>query len=162
MIQFDGDIITSITRLQSLIAQITTISVFVLAIIKPIRKKLKDMLLKTFSIDEFKNSIAETNKEIIHLKERQEKRDEQIENLMRMFEEHVEESKKQRDIDRECDLFQLRDIINKVYNKYMPLGYIPSIVRENLIKGFEIYKKKGGNSYIEQIVHELLELPVKL
>ena len=27
---------------------------------------------------------------------------------------------------------------------------------------FNQYKKKGGNSYIEQIVHELLELPVKL
>lgn len=55
----------------------------------------------------------------------------------------------------------LRNAITSKYYVYSELGSIPNYERKNLIYLEEEYKKWGGNSYVEQIVKELLELPIK-
>lgn len=55
----------------------------------------------------------------------------------------------------------LRNAITSKYYVYTELGSIPDYERRNLIYLFEEYKKWKGNSYIAQIMEELLKLPIK-
>lgn len=55
----------------------------------------------------------------------------------------------------------LRNAITSKYYVYTQLGHIPDYERRNLIYLYEEYKKWGGNSYVKQIVEELLKLPVE-
>lgn len=55
----------------------------------------------------------------------------------------------------------LRNAITSKYYVYTELGSIPDYERRNLIYLFEEYKKWNGNSYIKQIMEELLKLPIK-
>lgn len=55
----------------------------------------------------------------------------------------------------------LRNAITSKYYIYTELGSIPDYERRNLIYLFEEYKKWNGNSYIKQIMEELLKLPIK-
>lgn len=54
----------------------------------------------------------------------------------------------------------LRNAITSKYYVYMQLGYMPDYERRNLIYLSEEYKKWRGNSYVSQIVDEMLKLPV--
>ena len=54
----------------------------------------------------------------------------------------------------------LRNAITSKYYVYTQLGYIPDYERRNLIYLHEEYKKWNGNSYVNQIVEELLKLPI--
>ena len=55
----------------------------------------------------------------------------------------------------------LRNAITSKYYVYTELGSIPDYERRNLIYLFEEYKKWKGNSYVAQIMEELLKLPIK-
>lgn len=55
----------------------------------------------------------------------------------------------------------LRNAITSKYYVYTELGNIPDYERRNLIYLFEEYKKWNGNSYVAQIMEELLKLPIK-
>ena len=55
----------------------------------------------------------------------------------------------------------LRNAITSKYYIYTELGSIPDYERRNLIYLHEEYKKWKGNSYINQIVDEMLKLPIK-
>lgn len=55
----------------------------------------------------------------------------------------------------------LRNAITSKYYVYIELGSIPDYERRNLIYLFEEYKKWNGNSYVAQIMEELLKLPIK-
>lgn len=55
----------------------------------------------------------------------------------------------------------LRNAITTKYYVYSELGHIPEYERRNLIYLYEEYRKWQGNSYVTQIVEELLKLPVK-
>lgn len=54
----------------------------------------------------------------------------------------------------------LRNAITSKYYVYMQLGHMPDYERRNLIYLSEEYKKWRGNSYVSQIVDEMLKLPV--
>ena len=54
----------------------------------------------------------------------------------------------------------LRNAITSKYYVYKQLGHIPDYERRNLIYLFDEYKKWNGNSYVSQIVDEMLKLPV--
>lgn len=54
----------------------------------------------------------------------------------------------------------LRNAITSKYYVYTQLGHIPDYERRNLIYLFDEYKKWNGNSYVSQIVDEMLKLPV--
>lgn len=55
----------------------------------------------------------------------------------------------------------LRNAITSKYYVYTELGSIPDYERRNLIYLFEEYKKWKGNSYVAQIMEEMLKLPIK-
>lgn len=55
----------------------------------------------------------------------------------------------------------LRNAITSKYYVYTQLGHMPDYERRNLIYLHEEYKKWKGNSYVNQIVEEMLKLPVQ-
>ena len=55
----------------------------------------------------------------------------------------------------------LRNAITSKYYVYTQLGHIPDYERRNLIYLFDEYKKWNGNSYVSQIVDEMLKLPIR-
>ena len=69
---------------------------------------------------------------------------------------------KKRDTNQEEDLkCLLRSNITSKYYVYNEMGSIPIYEKENIDYMFEIYKKLGGNSYVERIVKEINDLPIK-
>ena len=55
----------------------------------------------------------------------------------------------------------LRSNITSKYYVYSELKEIPYYEKENVDKMFEQYKMMGGNSYVETIVREINNLPIK-
>lgn len=55
----------------------------------------------------------------------------------------------------------LRNAITSKYYVYTQLEYMPDYERRNLMYLHEEYKKWKGNSYVSQIVEEMLNLPIK-
>ena len=55
----------------------------------------------------------------------------------------------------------LRSAITSKYYVYTEIGEIPQYEKENLVYMFEQYKNMGGNSYINQIMVEINNLPIK-
>ena len=55
----------------------------------------------------------------------------------------------------------LRSNITSKYYVYSELKAIPYYEKENIDKMFEQYKMMGGNSYVETIVREINNLPIK-
>ena len=55
----------------------------------------------------------------------------------------------------------LRSNITSKYYVYSELKEIPYYEKENIDKMFEQYKMMGGNSYVDTIVHEINNLPIK-
>ena len=53
----------------------------------------------------------------------------------------------------------LRDRIIQTHEHYLPLGYCPMFIRENMEDIHSAYKALGGNGAISHIVKELEELP---
>lgn len=69
---------------------------------------------------------------------------------------------KKRDVNQEEALkCLLRSNITSKYYVYNEIGSIPVYEKENIDYMFEIYKKLGGNSYVERIVKEINDLPIK-
>ena len=55
----------------------------------------------------------------------------------------------------------LRSTITSKYYVYSQLGEIPYYEKENIDKMFEQYQAMDGNSYVEVIVKEINQLPIK-
>lgn len=55
----------------------------------------------------------------------------------------------------------LRSNITSKYYVYSELKEIPYYEKENIDRMFEQYKMMGGNSYVETIVREINDLPIK-
>ena len=55
----------------------------------------------------------------------------------------------------------LRSNITSKYYVYSELKEIPYYEQENIDKMFEQYKMMGGNSYVDTIVREINNLPIK-
>ena len=69
---------------------------------------------------------------------------------------------KKRDVNQEEALkCLLRSNITSKYYVYNEMGSIPVYEKENIDYMFEQYKAMGGNSYIERIVKEINDLPIK-
>lgn len=69
---------------------------------------------------------------------------------------------KKRDINQEEALkCLLRSNITSKYYVYNELKEIPIYEKENIDYMFEQYKAMGGNSYVERIVKEINDLPIK-
>lgn len=69
---------------------------------------------------------------------------------------------KKRDVNQEEALkCLLRSNITSKYYVYNELKEIPLYEKENIDYMFEQYKAMGGNSYVERIVKEINDLPIK-
>jgi hypothetical protein len=69
---------------------------------------------------------------------------------------------KKRDKNQEDSLkCLLRSNITSKYYVYTELKEIPYYEKENIDRMFEQYKNMGGNSYVETIVKEINQLPMK-
>ena len=55
----------------------------------------------------------------------------------------------------------LRSNITSKYYVYSQMGEIPYYEKENIDRMYEQYKNMGGNSYVDTIVKEINDLPIK-
>lgn len=55
----------------------------------------------------------------------------------------------------------LRNAIVDKYNKYKDKGYCPIYAREVIEKMHKPYRNLGGNGVVEELVHELNEMPTE-
>lgn len=60
----------------------------------------------------------------------------------------------------ETDLAILRNTITHIYYKYKDAKEIPFFEKENVMKLYERYEAKGGNSFIHTIVQDITEWKV--
>ena len=56
----------------------------------------------------------------------------------------------------------LRSSITKIYYQYIPLGHIPQYERENVTYLYNQYKTMGGNSFVDSIYPEIINLPTEI
>ena len=126
----------------AIIATITCITL----ICKPFRNKFVNWIRKQSNSDN-------TSKELADIKQ--------------MLQEHIRvDAERQIQMDklidqlRESELCSHRTTITDMYYKYMERGEIPVYRREQLVKAYTIYHAMNGNTYIDTIYPELLELPV--
>lgn len=73
----------------------------------------------------------------------------------------VKEYKKKDTRQEEALKCLLRSNITSKYYVYSQVSEIPYYEKENIDKMFEQYKNMGGNSYVDTIVKEINELPIK-
>ena len=73
----------------------------------------------------------------------------------------VKEYKKKDTRQEEALKCLLRSNITSKYYVYSELKEIPYYEKENIDKMFEQYKNMGGNSYVDTIVKEINDLPIK-
>lgn len=73
----------------------------------------------------------------------------------------VKEYKKKDTRQEEALKCLLRSNITSKYYVYSELKEIPCYEKENIDMMFEEYKNMNGNSYVETIVKEINELPIK-
>ena len=81
--------------------------------------------------------------------------------LLGFFVGKVKDHKKKDNRQEEALKCLLRSSITSKYYVYSELGEIPYYEKENIDKMFEQYKSMGGNSYVDTIVKEINDLPIK-
>ena len=81
--------------------------------------------------------------------------------LLGFFVGKVKDHKKKDSRQEEALKCLLRSSITSKYYVYSELGEIPYYEKENIDKMFEQYKSMGGNSYVDTIVKEINDLPIK-
>lgn len=84
-----------------------------------------------------------------------------ITGLLGYFTAKIKEYKKKDTVQQDALKCILRSSITKIYYKYVPLGYIPQYERENAIYLHDQYKNMGGNSYVDTIFPEIMNLPIR-
>ena len=73
----------------------------------------------------------------------------------------IKNYKKKEDNQQEALKCLLRSQITSKYYVYGEIGEIPRYERENIIYMHTQYKNMNGNSYVDEIYPEILELPIK-
>lgn len=144
-----------ILKLASSIAgEITTIIALLAIILPKSRNAIVKWLKKALEIDRVNKTLDEQSK-------KNEEREKLIGDLKNTLDNHVKRYKEYTDRAQERDIFMLRSEIDNIYHKYMPLGYITSTAKSDVVKAWELYVAMGGNSYIKSEVTDLMALPVR-
>ena len=81
--------------------------------------------------------------------------------LLGYFVAKIKEHKRKDNRQEEALKCILRSNITSKYYVYSELKEIPYYEKENIDKMFEQYKNMGGNSYVDTIVKEINQLPIK-
>lgn len=119
---------------------ITLITLFTL-ICKPIRERVIEKITQVNQNQELCESIKELK--------------EQVEGLQKS----LERLEQQREKDTEAMKCSLRNTITHLYYKYMRIGEIPPLERENISMLYKSYESLNGNSYVHTCYEELMDLP---
>lgn len=144
-----------ILKLASSIAgEITTIIALLAIILPKSRNAIVKWLKKALEIDRVNKTLDEQSK-------KNEEREKLIGDLKNTLDDHVKRYKEYTDRAQERDIFMLRSEIDNIYHKYMPLGYITSTAKSDVVKAWELYVAMGGNSYVKSEVTDLMALPVR-
>lgn len=144
-----------ILKLASSIAgEITTIIALLAIILPKSRNAIVKWLKKALEIDRVNKTLDEQSK-------KNEEREKLIGDLKNTLDNHVKRYKEYTDRAQERDIFMLRSEIDNIYHKYMPLGYITSTAKSDVVKAWELYVAMGGNSYANSEVTDLMALPVR-
>jgi len=128
--------ITYLLYVASALGAIMTITGFLAYVSKPFRMWIRRCIKKTIKDDE---------QDI----------------MIKAMHENIKSILNQNDLMREANLSLIRDNITRAYYKFMEKNEIPSYIRESLVKQYDSYHSMKGNSYIDIIMPEILEIPVK-
>ena len=85
---------------------------------------------------------------------------EEIALLRGMLEEHVAGDAAKREetaLQREVDRCVLRDLITTIYYRYAKEKRIPVYALEDVNALYELYVKRGGNSYVQSLMRQIRE-----
>lgn len=91
---------------------------------------------------------------------RGESQDTQIKKIRALLEEHVAEDRRrseERELQKEVDLCVLRDLITGIYYQYVKEKKIPIYAFEDVMALNDLYHKKGGNSYVKNLIVQISE-----
>lgn len=84
----------------------------------------------------------------------------EISEIRLLLKEHVgqdETKKKELELQKEVDRCVLRDLITNIYYKYLDEKKIPIYELEDAAALHELYRKRGGNSYVQHIYRQMTE-----
>jgi len=80
--------------------------------------------------------------------------------IRRLLENHVAEDKirkEEMELQKEVDRCVLRDLITGIYYEYEKEKKIPTYALEDVTALYELYLKRGGNSYVKSLVRQITE-----
>lgn len=120
----------------SLLALLISLGTVVTVTIPALRRKLGEFFLKDDT----------TKEEILRIRN--------------MLDAHVaqdREKKSEMGLQREVDRCVLRDLITNIYYKYAKEKKIPVYALEDANALFELYAKRGGNSYVKSLIRQMTE-----
>jgi len=86
--------------------------------------------------------------------------DTQIKKIRALLEEHVAEDRRRSEeweLQKELDLCVLRDLITGIYYQYANEKKIPMYAFEDVMSLNDLYRKRGGNSYVKNLIVQISE-----
>lgn len=86
--------------------------------------------------------------------------DAQIKKIRSLLEEHVAEDRRRSEeweLQKELDLCVLRDLITGIYYQYVNEKKIPIYAFEDVMALNDLYHKRGGNSYVKNLIVQISE-----
>ena len=131
-----------IRQIAGIAGAITTIFGCSILFIKPIRNYVVKSIKKRMKDDQQDNLMLE---------------------ILDTLNEHIKQDQLRQEIyelHTEALLALLRSNITRMYYKYINSDGIPSHERENLIKQYDIYHKMHGNSYVDIVYADLLDVQI--
>jgi hypothetical protein len=84
----------------------------------------------------------------------------ELKELRLLLESHVSEDrikKEELTLQKEVDKCVLRDLITGIYYQYASAKAIPMYQLENVMALYELYVKRGGNSYVQHLFCQMTE-----
>ena len=84
----------------------------------------------------------------------------EIKQMKDLLEKHIaddKEKKQELKLQKEVDLCILRDLITNIYYKHMKDKTISVYELENAVALHDLYRKRGGNSYIPHLFRQMTE-----
>ena len=115
----------------------TAICAYMAYMIKPVRCKIIKIIKKISRSDEISVHIEEINAKID------------------MLLEYDEEKEKQMNLHEQIHLSALKNRITNLYFKYINSDHLPAFEKQNLAEQYGLYKKIGGNGYLD-VLYEVL------
>lgn len=154
------NVIEILKTIASISSSLVVIGGFLVAIFKPLRKKVADWVVGTSGV---LTCNAEINK-LVGI----------VDNMQKALETHIKQSDTERketlselnkvnqklDDNLETQRNTCRNLIVDMYYKYGRYGEMPRYKHELLIKTYTNYKSMGGNSFIDELYEEMKDIKV--